>query len=82
MTPKLPTGIRILLLIVAGLASAALFYFGTGLHPIWWTLWLAPVPVLAIAPRLHREAALLLGSIICRRNTHQQRRADERLPRI
>ena len=49
--------------IVAGLASAGLFYFGTGLHPIWWMLWLAPVPVLAIAPRLRGSAAFLLGSV-------------------
>jgi apolipoprotein N-acyltransferase len=49
--------------LVAGLASAAFFYLGTGLHPIWWTLWLAPIPVLAIAPRLRGGTALLLGSI-------------------
>ena len=48
--------------ILAGLASAALFYFGTGLHPIWWMVWLAPVPVLAIAPRLGRGAAFLLAA--------------------
>src|SRR5438876_7721539 len=53
----------ILLVVVAGLASAAFLYFGTGLHPIWWLLWLAPVPVLAIAPRLHGGAAFLLGFI-------------------
>ena len=53
----------LLLVVVAGLASAVLFYFGTGLHPIWWTLWLAPIPVLAIAPRLRSGAAFLLGSI-------------------
>src|SRR6476620_4578176 len=52
-----------LLVVVAGLVSAGLFYFGTGLHPIWWMLWLAPVPVLAIAPRLRGSAAFLLGSI-------------------
>jgi apolipoprotein N-acyltransferase len=51
------------LVIAAGLTSAAFFYFGTGLHPIWWLLWLAPVPVLAIAPRVHGGAAFLLGSI-------------------
>jgi apolipoprotein N-acyltransferase len=51
------------LVIAAGLASAALLYLGTGMHPIWWTLWLAPVPVLAIAPRLHGGTAFLLGSI-------------------
>jgi apolipoprotein N-acyltransferase len=54
---------KFLLFIAAGLASAALFYFGTGLHPIWWLLWLAPVPVQAIAARIHGGAAFLLGSI-------------------
>ena len=54
---------KLFLLIAAGLASAALSYFGTGLYPIWWLLWLAPVPVLAIAPRLGGSAAFLLGSI-------------------
>jgi apolipoprotein N-acyltransferase len=51
------------LVTAAGLVSAALSYFGTGLHPIWWALWLAPVPVLAIAPRLRGATAFLLGSI-------------------
>lgn len=49
--------------IVAVTSSAALFYFGTGLHSIWWMLWLAPIPVLAIAPRLRASTAFLLGSI-------------------
>ena len=52
-----------LLLIAAGISSAAALYFGTGLHPTWWLLWIAPVPVLAIAPQLRGGAALLLGSI-------------------
>ena len=52
-----------LLAVLAGLVSAALLYFGTGLHPRWWFLWLAPVPVLAITPRLRSTAAFLLGSI-------------------
>jgi apolipoprotein N-acyltransferase len=63
VTTKLPTSIKNLLVVAAGLASAALFYLGTGLHPIWWSLWLAPVPILAIAVRLHRGPAFLLGSI-------------------
>ncbi len=54
---------NILLVIAAGLASAAFFYLGTGLHPIWWLLWLAPIPVLAIAPRLRGRGAFLLGAI-------------------
>src|SRR5262245_19646767 len=52
-----------LLVVVAGLASAGLLYLGTGLHPSWWSLWVAPIPVLAIAPRLRGSAAFLLGSI-------------------
>src|SRR5215471_9613468 len=52
-----------LVAVLAGLVSAALLYFGTGLHPRWWLLWLAPVPVLAITPRLRSTAAFLLGSI-------------------
>ena len=54
---------NILLLIAAGLASAALAYLGTGLHPLWWALWLAPVPVLAVAPQLRRSVAFLLASL-------------------
>ena len=57
------TRYNIFLLIVAGVASAGLFYFGTGLHPRWWALWLALFPVLAIAPRLRGSAAFLLGAI-------------------
>lgn len=51
--------------ILAGVASAVLFYFGTGLHPIWWMVWLAPVPVLAVAPRLGRGVAFLLAAGAC-----------------
>jgi apolipoprotein N-acyltransferase len=57
------TRYNVFLVVGAGLASAGLFYFGTGLHPTWWPLWLAPVPVLAIAPRLRGGAAFFLGSV-------------------
>jgi apolipoprotein N-acyltransferase len=43
--------------------SAAFAYLGTGLHPIWWALWLAPIPVLAISLRLRAGPAFLLGAI-------------------
>jgi len=49
--------------IAAVLATVAFSYFGTGLHPIWWALWLAPVPMLAISPRLGGGAAFLFGSV-------------------
>ena len=42
---------------VALVLSAAAFYFGTGLHPIWWLTWLAPLPALLIAPRVSRWTA-------------------------
>jgi apolipoprotein N-acyltransferase len=34
------------------LLTAAAFYFSSGLHRIWWLVWLAPLPVLLLAPRL------------------------------
>jgi apolipoprotein N-acyltransferase len=46
---------------LAGVTSAALFYFGTGLNPVWWMAWLAPVPIFAAAPRLGRLAAFTLA---------------------
>src|SRR5205809_2049323 len=45
------------------LRSAAFSDLGTGLQPIWWMLWLAPLPVLAIAPRIRNSTAFLLGSV-------------------
>jgi len=54
---------KLFLIAIAGLVSAAFAYLGTGLHPIWWALWLAPIPVLAIAPRLHGSVAFLLGAV-------------------
>ena len=56
--------------LVALVLSAAAFYFGTGLHPIWSLTWFAPLPMLLMAPRLSRWtawslafAAFLLGAL-------------------
>lgn len=54
---------NVLLVIAAGLVSAALSYLGTGLHPMWPLLWVAPIPLLAIAPRLRASTAFLLASV-------------------
>jgi apolipoprotein N-acyltransferase len=54
---------KLYFVIAAGIPSAVFAYLGTGLHPIWWMLWLAPIPVLAIAPRLGGSAAFFLGSV-------------------
>ncbi len=35
------------------LTSSLLLFLGTGLHPAWWAVWLAPLPILLIAPRLN-----------------------------
>jgi apolipoprotein N-acyltransferase len=38
--------------------SATLFFFGTGLAPVPWLTWLAPLPVLLLAPRVSTGTAL------------------------
>ena len=43
------------------LTSSLAFYFGTGLHPIWWLTWLAPIPVLVAAPRIRPLTAFLIA---------------------
>ncbi|HMH14893.1 MAG TPA: nitrilase-related carbon-nitrogen hydrolase [Edaphobacter sp.] len=43
-------------------ASAALFFLGTGLAPVWVLAWLAPIPVLWLAPRVPASAAFLIGA--------------------
>jgi apolipoprotein N-acyltransferase len=47
--------------VFALLASGAMLYFGTGLHPHWWLTWIAPIPVLVAAPRLSRRAAFAVA---------------------
>jgi apolipoprotein N-acyltransferase len=42
---------------VATLASAVCFWFGTGLHPLWWLTWFAPLPVLLLSTRVRASAA-------------------------
>ena len=47
----------VLVTMIAVMASAVLFFWGTGLHPRWALTWIAPLPVLLIAPRLSGRAA-------------------------
>lgn len=45
---------------LAAVALAALgWWFGSGLRPLWWLTWLAPLPVLWLAPRVRRLWAAL-----------------------
>ena len=39
--------------------SALGWWFGSGLHPLWWLTWLAPLPVLWLAPRVRARWAAL-----------------------
>src|SRR5579862_3113927 len=45
------------------LASALLVWFGTGLHPWWPLMWLAPVPVLLFALQAPAWAAALVSAL-------------------
>ena len=47
----------LLVALLAILTSAAILFFATGLHPLWWLLWFVLIPVLLAAPRLSRSAA-------------------------
>lgn len=51
MDSRLNTRVLILALI-AGLLTAAAFYYGDGLFPKWWLMWIAALPVLIAAPKL------------------------------
>jgi apolipoprotein N-acyltransferase len=48
---------------IAVMASAVVLFWGTGLHPQWWLMWLAPLPVLLIAPRVSGKAALGMSTL-------------------
>jgi len=39
--------------------SALCWWFGSGLHPQWWLVWISPLPVLWLAPRVRAHWAAL-----------------------
>jgi apolipoprotein N-acyltransferase len=49
--------------LIAITLSATAFFFGNGLHPHWWLLWLAPIPVLMAASRLTARSAWMTAFI-------------------
>lgn len=54
---------RIAVALNAVVLTALMAFFGTGMHPIWPLLWLAPIPVLLIARRLSGFAAFGSGAL-------------------
>lgn len=48
---------------IALILSAPAWYFGTGLHPIWILTWLAPLPILLVAPRVS-QSLVFVGAFL------------------
>lgn len=58
---------NILVKIAAAVAAGVLLHFIIDLRPVWWVVWLAPVPLLLIALRFHPQDArwmVLLAAVI------------------
>ncbi len=53
---------RLAVVLAATALSATLFHFGTGLTPVPWLTWVAPLPVLVLAHRVGARAAFLAAS--------------------
>jgi apolipoprotein N-acyltransferase len=49
--------------VLAVIASATLFFYGTGLHPVWWLMWFACVPVLLLSPRIDGWRTFLAAAL-------------------
>ena len=47
----------------AVLVASAMLFWGTGLHPLWWLTWFAPLPVLLIGSRLGRWSAFSVAAL-------------------
>ena len=47
--------------LAAGALSALAWWFGSGLQPHWWLTWLAPLPLLWLAPRIRARWAALVA---------------------
>lgn len=43
---------RIAAIAAAILLSTAAYFWSSGLHPVWWLIWFAPLPILLLAPRV------------------------------
>ena len=54
---------KLLLATGAVITSSAMLFWGTGLHPVWWLTWLAPLPVLLIGSRLGRWGAFSVAAL-------------------
>jgi apolipoprotein N-acyltransferase len=53
----------VIFMALAAVVSAAAYFWGTGLHPHWWLTWLAPLPILVLAPRLPHGHAVAIAFV-------------------
>ncbi len=53
---------RVLLAPAASAASALMLFYGSGIHPHWWLMWIAMLPVLIVAPRLRAWPAFAVAA--------------------
>lgn len=53
----------LLLALLATALSAAGWWFGAQLHPVWWLTWLAPLPILWLATRVRARWAALAAFV-------------------
>ncbi|WP_266168768.1 nitrilase-related carbon-nitrogen hydrolase [Dyella subtropica] len=58
-----PEGFALPAWLVATALSALAWWFGSGVHPLWWLTWLAPLPVLWLAPRVRAPWAALAAFV-------------------
>ena len=55
-----------LAMVLAAIAlSAAGWWFGAQLHPMWWAEWLAPLPILWLATRVRASVAAIAAFVSC-----------------
>ncbi|MGA7410331.1 MAG: nitrilase-related carbon-nitrogen hydrolase [Bryobacteraceae bacterium] len=47
----------------AAVFSATALWFGTGLHPIWWITWLAPLPMFLVSPSMRAPSAFVIAAV-------------------
>lgn len=60
-----PETTRVFFWFAATMLAALLWWHGNGLHPVWWLTWLAPVPILWLAPRVRARWATLAAFLAC-----------------
>jgi apolipoprotein N-acyltransferase len=54
---------RVLMIVGAIVLTAGAYSVSSGLHRVWWPVWLAPLPVLLVAPRLRAWQAFAVALV-------------------